>query len=106
MIGVVDDVKRQEFSDDERPTFYSFDRQASGGASQVHYIIRGSTDVASLLAAVRHAITQVSPQLVVTSTALMEERVARSVAEERFRAMLSAAFGLAALALAAVGLTA
>ena len=34
----------------------------------------------------------------------MEERVARSVAEERFRAMLSAAFGLTALTLAAVGL--
>ena len=104
VIGVVDDVKRQEFSDDERPTFYSFDRQAGGGASQVHYIIRGSTDVATLLPAVRQAIAEVSPQLVVTSTALMEERVARSVAEERFRAMLSAAFGLAALILAAVGL--
>ena len=104
VVGVVDDVKRQEFSDDERPTFYSFDRQAGGGASQVHYIIRGSNDVASLLPSVRQAIAQVSPQLVVTSTALMEERVARSVAEERFRAMLSAAFGLAALTLAAVGL--
>ena len=70
----------------------------------MHYIIRGATDVASLLPAVRQAIAQVSPQLVVTSTALMEERVARSVAEERFRAMLSAAFGLTALTLAAVGL--
>ena len=104
VIGVVGDVKRQEFSDDDRPTFYTFDRQSDGGAAQTHYIIRGSTDVASLLPAARHAITQVSPQLVVTSTALMEDRVARSVAEERFRAMLSAAFGLTALTLAAVGL--
>ena len=104
VIGVVDDVKRQEFSDDERPTFYSFDRQADGGAWQMHYLIRGSTDVSSLLPAVSHAMKQVAPQLVVTSTALMEERVARSVSEERFRASLSAAFGLTALTLAAVGL--
>jgi ABC-type antimicrobial peptide transport system permease subunit len=104
VIGVVGDVKRQEFSDDDRPSFYTFDRQADGGAAQTHYIIRGSPDVASLLPAVRQAITEVSPQLVVTSTALMEERVARSVAEERFRAMLSGAFGLTALTLAAVGL--
>ena len=104
VIGVVDDVKRQEFSDDERPTFYSFDRQADGGGSQAHYIVRGARDVASTLPAVRDAIRRVSPQLVVTSTALMEERVARSVAEERFRATLSAGFGLTALVLAAVGL--
>ena len=103
VIGVVDDVKRTEFSEEERPLFYSFDRQGPLG-SRTHVVLRTSTEVSALLPAVRDAIKAVSPQLVVTSTALMEERVARSVAEERFRAMLSAAFGLTALTLAAVGL--
>jgi ABC-type antimicrobial peptide transport system permease subunit len=102
VVGVVDDVKRQEFSDDERPAFYSYDRQGGGGSS--YFAIRGSGDVASVLPAVREAINKVSPQIVVTSTSLLEERVARSVAEERFRATLSAAFGFTALTLAAVGL--
>jgi ABC-type antimicrobial peptide transport system permease subunit len=103
VVGVVDDVKRQEFSDDDRPSFYSFDRQISG-SSQTYFVVRASGDVSSLLPAVRRAINDVSPQLVVTSMNPLEVRVARSVAEERFRAMLSAAFGLTALALAAVGL--
>jgi predicted permease len=103
IVGVVDDVKRQEFSDDERPSFYSFDRQGSG-VSQTHFVIRASGDVRAVLPSVRSAINAVTPQLVVTSTVLMEERVARSVAEERFRAILSAAFGVTALLLAAVGL--
>jgi ABC-type antimicrobial peptide transport system permease subunit len=102
VVGVVDDVKRQEFSDDDRPSFYSFDRQTS--SSQTYFVVRGAGDVSSLLPSVRRAINEVTPQLVVTSTDPLEARVARSVAEELFRAMLSAAFGLTALALAVVGL--
>jgi putative ABC transport system permease protein len=60
--------------------------------------------VADDLPAAREAIREVDPQIVVTATHLMEDRVTRSVAEERFRALLSAAFGLTALVLAAVGL--
>lgn len=101
IIGVVENVKRQEFSDDDRPAFYGFDRQA-GNVSQ--FLVRTSGAPRTVLPAVRTAIREVDPQLVVTAMHLMEDRVARSVAEERFRAMLSAAFGVTALVLAAVGL--
>jgi putative ABC transport system permease protein len=103
IVGVVDDAKRQEFSDDDRPSFYMFDRQTWGGP-ETHFVVRVSGDVAGLLPAVRSAINEVTPQLVVRSMTVLEDRVARSVAEERFRAMLSAAFGVTALLLAAVGL--
>jgi hypothetical protein len=103
IVGVVDDVKRREFSDDDRPLFYTFDRQSSG-ATLFYFVVRASTDVARVLPAVREAIREVTPQLVVMSSHVMAERVAHSVAEERFRAMLAAAFGVTALALAAVGL--
>jgi predicted permease len=103
VVGVVEDAKRQEFSDDDRPSFYSFDRQMSG-TTATYFVVRAAVDAGALLPAVRNAIRDVTPQLVVTSTTLLEDRVARSVAEERFRAMLSAAFGLTALLLAAVGL--
>ena len=101
IIGVVPDVKRTEFTDDDRPAFYSFDRQAGG---ITHFLARTSGDPTAMLRPMRQAIGEVSPQLVVTSMTSLEERVTRSVAEERFRATLSAVFGAMALGLAAVGL--
>jgi predicted permease len=101
VVGVVEDVKRQEFSDDDRPAFYAFDRHA-GGITQ--FLFRSAGDPVTVFAAARAAIRDLDPRLVVTSTTLLEERVAGSVAEERFRAVLSAAFGVSALLLAAVGL--
>jgi ABC-type antimicrobial peptide transport system permease subunit len=52
----------------------------------------------------RQVIRDVDPQLVVTGTQTLESLAAEVVAEERFRAMLSMAYGGAALLLAAVGL--
>lgn len=86
IVGVADHVKRQDYSDDERPLFYSFDRQFDGGI-QTYFVVRGTADVASLLPTLRRAVTDVTPQIIVIATTLMEERVSRSVAEERFRAM-------------------
>jgi hypothetical protein len=102
IVGVVENVRRQELTDDHRAAFYSFDRQGAAVLSQ--FVVRGSTDIASMMPLVRQAIREVTPQLVVTAITPMEERVARSVAEERFRAMLSSLFGAAALVLAAIGL--
>lgn len=101
IVGVVGDVKRQEYTDDSRPMVYEFDRQAGG---ITHFIIRTSGDASAVLPAARAAITSVSKQLVISNTAILEERVAGSIAEERFRATLSIAFGGIALVLAAVGL--
>ena len=101
VVGVVADVKRQEPTDDERPAFYVYDRQ--GGATN-HLVIRTAGDPVELFSALRQAISQVSPQIVVTSMMTLESKVVQSVVEERFRATLSSIFGAAALMLAAVGL--
>jgi putative ABC transport system permease protein len=101
IIGVVGDVKRQEYTDDIRPIFYEFDRQVGG---ITHFIIRTSDDPGAVLPAARAAIADVSRQLVITDTAVLDDRLAGSIAEERFRATLSIVFGGIALLLAAVGL--
>jgi len=101
IVGVVEDVRRQDFADDHRPAMYAFDRQF-GGIS--HFIVRTSGDASEILPAVRQAITDVSPQLLITTATTVSERVGVSIAEERFRANLSTAFGTAALILATVGL--
>jgi putative ABC transport system permease protein len=101
IIGVVGDVKRQEYTDDLRPVAYHFDRQ-TGGITQ--FILRTTGDPGAVLSAARAAIADVSKQLVISDTAILEDRVAASIAEERFRATLSMVFGGIALLLAAVGL--
>lgn len=101
IIGVVGDVKRQEYTDDLRPVVYEFDRHAGG---ITHFVIRTDRDPGAILPAARAAIADVSRRLVISDTAILDERVARSIAEERFRATLSVVFGAIALVLAAVGL--
>lgn len=49
------------------------------------------------------ALRQHDPRMVVTSMTTMEQLVAKSVAEQRFRATLASVFGGAALLLAAIG---
>jgi ABC-type lipoprotein release transport system permease subunit len=101
IVGVVADVRRQEPTDDARPVFYWDYRQ---GSTPNHFVIRSAGDPSDLLPAVRRAIGEVSPQLVVTSMTTMASSVAQSVVEERFRATLSVLFGAAAVLLAAIGL--
>jgi hypothetical protein len=101
IVGVVPSVKRQDPTDDDRPIYYFYDRQAG---TPDHFLIRSSGDPAFLLPAVRQALASVSTQIAVTSMTTMDSRVGLSIAEERFRATLSGIFGAAALVLAAVGL--
>jgi hypothetical protein len=101
ILGVVVSVKRQDPTDDDRPLFYGYSRQ---GGLQSQFLARTSGDPSAILPAMRRAINEVSPQIVVTSTSTLASRVERAVVEEHFRATLSALFGAAALVLATVGL--
>jgi hypothetical protein len=101
IIGVVASVKRQDPMDDDRALFYAYGRF---GVLQNHFLARTSGDPSTVLQAMRRAIGEVSPQIVVTSTSTLSSRVDRAVVEERFRATLSVIFGAAALLLATVGL--
>jgi len=100
VIGVVPDVKQRAFSDDAQPLFYALDRTSA----PFHLIVRASTDASAVLPSIRQAIADVNPQMVVTATQTMDGLLAGTIAEERFRAMLSAGFAGTALVLAAVGL--
>jgi putative ABC transport system permease protein len=103
VIGVVADVKSRQYSEDARPAYYLFSGQmASLGAGQL--VIRASGDPAALVAALRDAVTAFDSRLTVALADTMQTLMARTVANERYRATLSSAFGGAALLLAAVGL--
>ncbi len=67
------------------------------------FLVRTSGDPRELLPAIRQTI-EADGSVKVTSTAAMADIVADSMAEERFRALLTILFGAIALVLAAVGL--
>jgi putative ABC transport system permease protein len=98
IVGVAANVKQRGFAEEDLAVVYF----PGGGIGQL--VVRTSGAPASVLPSVRQAIQDVAPELVVTSATTMDERLAAVTREERFRALLSAIFGLAALVLAAVGL--
>lgn len=101
VIGVVENVKHREFSDEDRAAVYALDRNGSF-INQI--LLRTSGDAEALLPIARQALEGHDSKPVVTFGQTMESILARSVAEPTFRATLSAIFGASALLLAAVGL--
>jgi putative ABC transport system permease protein len=80
------------------PLYYS-----QGGFTS-HVLVRTSTAPEALLPAIRRAIADYDPQVVVTSSTTAERELAESVGQERLRAALSSLWGGAALLLAVIGL--
>jgi putative ABC transport system permease protein len=105
VVGVVADVKQASLaSADDGAAFYV----AMGAWSWVDRVqtisVRTSGDPAALVADVKSAIWSVDRNQPIVRVSTMDALVARSEAERRFVLTVFAAFGLAALALAAIGI--
>jgi putative ABC transport system permease protein len=107
IVGVAENAKQREYADDDRAAIYVHDRSGAsiGNAMVGQFVIRASGDAAALIPHVRQSLRAATdPPLAVTSIRTMDDLVAGSVAEPRFRATLATIFGASALVLAAVGL--
>jgi putative ABC transport system permease protein len=104
IVGVVADTKARQYTEPANPAFYVFSRQMLylGGTDQI--VIRTGDDPAALTPALRHAVSNLDNPLVMTRLETMTELMGRTVAGERYRALLSSMFGAAALILASIGL--
>jgi ABC-type antimicrobial peptide transport system permease subunit len=100
VVGVVSDVRQQGYSDDNLAVVYRLLR----GARATHILVRTAGDVGGALPSIRQTIEGHDTPMFVTSIAPLEAIVGDTIAIERSRAMLSGAYGLVALLLAAVGL--
>jgi predicted permease len=103
VIGVAPDAKSRQYTDDAAPAFYVYSKQMPYIAVG-QLVVRASGDPEPLVAALRQTVTSGDSQLAVTYVDPMRTMMARTVANERYRATLSSAFGGAALLLAAIGL--
>lgn len=103
VIGVVPATKHRRYTDEVGPAFYALNRQLPGWSTGT-FIVRTTTDGQSMLSAVRKVLESAEPQSSIVTLETMRDMMRRSVAEERYRAVLSVVFGATALLLAAMGL--
>ena len=103
VVGVVADVKARQYAEETGPAFYVYSRQIPyivGG----QFVVRLSGDPTSFIPTLRAAITGFDSRIAIASVETMRTLMERTVANQRYRATLSSAFGAAALVLAAIGL--
>ena len=101
VVGVVGDVRFRSLSADVEATVYAPFTQVSQAPALV---VRTRNDAAAMAPVVRAALAEVDRDAPVTSVDTMDDLVARSFAEERYRTFLIALFGVLATILAAVGM--
>jgi putative ABC transport system permease protein len=101
VIGVAGDVKADP---DKPPVAMIYRPYWDWAPRRVTLVVRAAGDPRSVAGAMRTVIRSVDPDLPVPEMRTMQEILEESVAVRRFQTLLSAAFGVTALLLAALGI--
>jgi putative ABC transport system permease protein len=102
IVGIVGDVHHESLDAAPQPTFYMSHHQDPWAA--MLFALRLSVPADSVRRAIQTAIVQVDPDQPVGAMLTMEEFLGRTLAPRRFGVTMLTAFGMVAVALAAVGL--
>ncbi len=102
VIGVVGDVRQDSPAELPGPTLYMPMAQHPFYANQIHIVMRTRVKPLTLMNPAQSAILSINP-LVALRFTTMDAMVAKSVAAERFRAVLISAFAGVGLVLAMLG---
>ena len=104
VVGVVADIRQMSLERDVQPMIYvPFQQDQSGFLRFVAFVARTSTP-GSVVEGIRAEIRRAAPDLPIQSTVTMDEAVAASVAQPRFRMVLLALFAVTATLIATCGL--
>jgi putative ABC transport system permease protein len=102
IVGVVGDVLHQSLAGRSQPTNYiSF---AQNPAACPNIVVRGQTDALSLAGAVKQQVQSMNGDVPVFDIRTMDQLVADSVGQPRFRTLLLVVFAAVALILAGAGI--
>jgi putative ABC transport system permease protein len=104
IVGVVGDVKQALLGVGSPDAVYVPASQWYAPDSAMWFVVRSHGDAASLAPAVRNAVWSVDKDQPVVRVSTMDDLLAGAAAERRFALVVFEAFGLVALALAAVGI--
>ena len=104
VVGVVADIRQRGLDQDVKPMIYApFQQERGGFVRFVSFVARTATP-ASVADGIRAEIRRAAPDLPIESTVTMDEAVAASVAQPRFRTLLVVLFATAATLIATCGL--
>jgi predicted permease len=104
VVGVVADIRQMSLERDVQPMIYvPFQQDHSGFLRFVAFVVRTSTP-GSAVEGIRAEIRRAEPDLPIQSTVTMDEAVAASVAQPRFRMVLLVVFATTATLIATCGL--
>jgi putative ABC transport system permease protein len=104
IVGVVGDVKQASLAAGQENAVYVKSDQWLWADGAMWLAVRARGDVAKLAPAIRKAIWSVDKDQPVVRVAMMDKLLTATAAERRFVLILFEAFGLIALALAAIGI--
>jgi putative ABC transport system permease protein len=102
IVGIVADVRHEGLSADAEPIVYLPFAQWPKWSSP--FVVKTRGDPLVLVPAIREAVRAIDANQPVEDIATLEQRLAASLAQDRFRAGLLGAFSALAVVLAAVGL--
>ena len=104
VVGVVADVRQRGLDQQVQPMIYApFQQDRSGFVRFVAFVARTATP-ASVAEGIRAEIRRAAPDVPIERTVTMDEAVAASVAQPRFRTVLVALFAMAATLIATCGI--
>src|SRR4030095_14274045 len=104
VVGVVADIRQRGLDRDVQPMIYvPFQQDHSGFLRFVAFVARTSTP-GSAVEGIRAEIRRAAPDLPIQSTVTMDEAVAASVSQPRFRTLLLGLFAMTATLIATCGL--
>jgi putative ABC transport system permease protein len=104
IVGVVGDVKQDSLAIDQPNAVYLSTEQTWFADDALSFVVRTRGDPAALAPAVKNAVWSVDKNQPIVRVATMDALLAVSDAQRNFVLILFEAFGIAALALAAVGM--
>jgi predicted permease len=102
VVGVVNDVRRRDLSDEVQPEIYLPHAQAIWDGS-LYIALRFSGSAETLAAQLRREVWRIDPQLPVRAPIMLEEMIGNSIAAPRFRAYVFLTLAGSAAALALIG---
>jgi putative ABC transport system permease protein len=104
VVGVVADIRQRGLDQAVQPMIYvPLQQESSGFVRFVTFVARTATP-ASVVEGIRAEIRRAAPDLAILGTVTMDEAVAASVAQPRFRTLLLVLFAVAATLIATCGI--
>ena len=104
IVGVVASVKSAGLNAADLAELYLPQEQSPVPVTTMSLVVRSDQPPEPLIASVRSVVAKLDPDLPLSNILPMEDVVSASVAQPRLTALLTAAFGILALSLAAIGI--